>query len=122
MFKILVVMTDIDLEDLHSLLFEAEGHEVITIPYTHRSYEAIFAVACAEQPDLIVTQSQLNTMDGYELCKLLKIDPRTERIPIVVHVNYNEADDFRLLIKNILYAPSDADEILSVVNHVLAEK
>lgn len=115
----MLVLTEPDFEDVHRMFLEDVGYEVFVVPHFYRNYAAVVGLAHMEQPDAIITQSQLNTMDGYEVCRRLKIDPMTERIPIIVHVNYNEIEDFRLLVKHIICAPADGSEILNVLERVL---
>lgn len=49
----------------------------------HSGQEAI-DIATREQPDLILLDVMMPEMDGFEACRLLKDDPRTAHIPIVM--------------------------------------
>jgi two-component system cell cycle response regulator DivK len=42
------------------------------------------AKALSRHPDVIVTETRLSGIDGYQLCSLLRHDPTTHSIPIVV--------------------------------------
>ena len=42
------------------------------------------AKAIASRPDVIVTESRLPGISGFDLCSILKQDPATRSIPIVI--------------------------------------
>ena len=42
------------------------------------------AKAIAEPPDLLIAEAHLPVIDGFELCALLRHDPKTARLPIVI--------------------------------------
>jgi len=42
------------------------------------------ATAVSQQPDIIVTDTHLTGLSGYELCEFLRLDPSTRDIPIIV--------------------------------------
>ena len=46
--------------------------------------EEVFARVVAELPTLVVLDIMLPELDGFEVCRLLKSDPRTSRIPIIL--------------------------------------
>ncbi|WP_415183053.1 diguanylate cyclase [Phaeovulum sp.] len=46
--------------------------------------EAALRVALRERPDLIVLDMQLPDMDGVDVCALLKADPVTQSIPVIM--------------------------------------
>lgn len=48
-------------------------------------------VAMREQPDAVVTDLEMPTMDGYQLARLLKSDPATAHIPVVILTSHQEA-------------------------------
>jgi two-component system cell cycle response regulator DivK len=79
MSRVLVVEDHpINLE-LATALLEGLGCEVVAA----RSAEQALALAATAQPDLIIMDVQLPQMDGYEVTRRLKADPRTAGTPVV---------------------------------------
>lgn len=58
------------LGDTYSLVFASNGLEAIAMAEKHH-------------PSLILMDVQMPDMDGYEACRRLKADPRTESIPVI---------------------------------------
>ena len=77
---ILVVDDEPDILSLHRVIFGGEGWQVIT------SGDGVDAIqkAIDRLPDLIVLDVMMPRMNGYQVCRLLKNDPRTAAIPIVI--------------------------------------
>ena len=50
---------------------------------TAHSALAATTLALADSPDLIVLETKLAELDGFELCRQLKSDPQTEDIPVI---------------------------------------
>lgn len=59
---------------------EAEYYEVLTAC----DGPSGIAVAQAERPDIVLLDVMMPGMDGFEVCRLLKADPITEHIPVVM--------------------------------------
>lgn len=51
------------------------------------------ALALAEQPDLILLDVMMPEMDGYEMCRQLKEEPRTRAIPVIFITAMSQEDD-----------------------------
>jgi len=76
-----ILVVDDEIYMLHILEFSLgmEGMEVIT---ASSGQEALQRVA-EERPDLIVLDVLMPEMDGHEVCRQLKDQPRTRSIPII---------------------------------------
>jgi C4-dicarboxylate-specific signal transduction histidine kinase len=77
-------------------------------------------------PDLILLDIMMPEMDGYEVCKLLKADPKTADIPIIFLTAKNEAEDeisgFTLGAVDYIIKPIQADVTLARIQRHLAIK
>lgn len=80
MAKILVVDDEPDALELVSFNLKAAGYEVVTAD------DGTDAIKKARQqvPDLILLDVMLPEVDGLEVCKLLRRDPATAGIPIIM--------------------------------------
>jgi CheY-like chemotaxis protein len=77
---VLVADADADTRALYRYAFEADGYRVVE---ACDGCEAL-SKALAERPAVIVTETTLAYVDGYALCEILRRDPLTNGIPIVV--------------------------------------
>lgn len=80
MSAVLVVDDSTIVRVILSECLESSGFEVI---------EAIDGVEAIEQiqthrPDLVITDIVMPRMNGYELCRWIKSDPRTKAIPVMM--------------------------------------
>ena len=50
-------------------------------------------LALAHAPDLVVLETRLSELDGFELCRQLKTDPQTEDIPVIFLTAFDEGDN-----------------------------
>jgi CheY-like chemotaxis protein len=73
------------------------------------------ARAIARRPDVVVTETRLPGMDGYELCAYLRSEPRTRTVPIVVVTG----DGFQSDIDHARAAGADAVLVKPCLPHVL---
>jgi CheY-like chemotaxis protein len=78
--SILLVDTDADIRALYRRSFESAGCTVI---------EAVdgrdaLAKALGNEPELVVTEIRLPFIDGIALCELLRSDPATSDVPLLV--------------------------------------
>ena len=78
--KILIIDDEPDVADLVALNLNAAGCKV----FTANNGESGLAKAKAELPDLIVLDLMLPKMSGTEVCKILKRDTATARIPVIM--------------------------------------
>jgi len=78
--KILVVDDEVNITQILEFSIGAEGYEVVT---ASNGEEAIDK-ARREQPDLIILDVMMPKIDGYEACRILKSNPLTKSIPVVL--------------------------------------
>lgn len=77
--RILVVEDEESLLKLESILFTTKGYLVDGVLDGPSALEAVRRTP----PDLVVLDIMLPQMDGFEVCRQLKGDPETARIPVV---------------------------------------
>jgi CheY-like chemotaxis protein len=105
----------------YSRAFEDEGYstEVATTGTDG------LASARLRVPDCIVIDVRLPDMSGWDLCRDLKDDPATRDIPVVVLTPDTTRDHVResarLLCTAWMAQPSQADDLVRAVQHVLAQ-
>ncbi|MGC4002581.1 MAG: response regulator [Pirellulales bacterium] len=87
--RILVVDDEEDLLELVTYNLGREGYRVETVA----TGEAALTQARKILPDLIVLDLLLPHVDGLEVCKLLKSDPQTKMIPIIMLTAKGEESD-----------------------------
>lgn len=119
-FKLLIVDDEIEIRQLLGEFF-AERYEVTT---AQDGREAL-TLALAEKPDLILLDLRLPEIDGYQVCRQLKLRSETERIPVVMLTALNATPD---KVKGLMYGadeylakPFDLVQLAEVVSRVLAK-
>ena len=82
MFQAKVLVVDDEVYILHILDFilGAENYDVITAMNGEQALEKVRE----EKPDLIVLDIMMPKLDGYETCRLIKSDPKTKAIPVIL--------------------------------------
>jgi diguanylate cyclase (GGDEF)-like protein len=92
-FHVLVVDDDPDKSELLKVALAMEGYEVHTAT---NGREALLAIE-SFQPDLVVSDIMMPEVNGYELARRIRENPRTRYIPIILQSAARiEAEDFRL--------------------------
>lgn len=87
--RILVVEDEEDILELVRFNLSREGYSVMGAA----SGEEAWKLAASELPDLIVLDLMLPGMDGLEVTKMIKNDPRTRDIPIIMLTAKGEESD-----------------------------
>lgn len=78
--KILVVDDDEHIRSLLTDILERENFMVISCPDTEEGYKR----AVKSQPDLVILDIKMPRIGGIELCRLLRENPQTKNIPIIM--------------------------------------
>ncbi len=88
---ILVVDDESDIVDI--LKYNLEKENEYTVHAAYNGTEAL-AIAKKEKPDLILLDIMMPGMNGFEICKNLKSEPETKRIPVIfLTAKENEIDE-----------------------------
>lgn len=117
--RILVVDDEAKLLRAVAVTLREEGYEVTTA----RSGEDALVAASASVPDIIVSDIRMPRMDGYQLARALRSNPRTELIPVVFLTAKGERKDriagIRTGVDAYLVKPFDPEELLAVLANLL---
>jgi two-component system, cell cycle response regulator DivK len=89
--RILVVDDHEDNRQILRVLLASAGYIMIEA----QNGEAALAAALSERPDLILMDIQLPDLDGYEVTRRIKSNPRSHDVPIIAVTSYALSDDER---------------------------
>jgi CheY-like chemotaxis protein len=118
--RVLVVDDDRVIQQLLEVNLELEGYEVVATASDGR--EALEKIA-ELTPDLVILDVMMPKMDGIEVCRHLKRDPKTADIPVVLLSARAQDLDVREGLEvganAYLTKPFDPIELLDVVGRLL---
>lgn len=87
--KILIVEDEESLLRLESILLTSKGYDVTGVSSGLEALQAIQQV----QPDLILLDIMLPGLDGFEVCRQIKVNPATMDIPVIMVTAKKSGDD-----------------------------
>src|SRR5215468_8791616 len=122
MTRVLVVDDEIDTLNLLRTILEISGFQPIT---TLNSVDAI-TLAEVEHPDVVLLDIMMPQLDGFTLCKMMRLHPATMNLPIVFVTAYSALDleDRRLEAgaDMVLPKPIGMDTLIEAVQGVTAKR
>lgn len=77
--SILVVEDDMDLAEMLTAYFQAQGYQVMVANWGEEAVK----LARSQHPDLVILDIRLPDIDGFEVARRLRAYPRTSDIPII---------------------------------------
>lgn len=117
--KILVIDDESELVKAITIRFKASGYEVISASDGEKGVDK----AKSFKVDLILLDIIMPRMDGYEVCKTLKTDPKTKDIPIVIFTAAGQRDlEERCMAAGaaaVIKKPFETTDLLELVNKFL---
>ncbi len=121
--KVLVVDDEENIIQILEFSIEAEGYEVIT---ASNGEEAI-KKARKEQPNLIILDIMMPKVDGYEVCRVLKRNPLTKKIPVILLTAKGREIDKRLGFEvgasDYIVKPFSPSKLIDKINeHLFSRK
>ncbi|MBE2195756.1 MAG: response regulator [Anaerolinea sp.] len=88
MTRVLIVDDEIDTLNLLRMILELSGYQAVT---TLNSVDAI-TLAELEHPDCVLLDIMMPQLDGFTLCKMMRLHPSTAHLPIVFVTAYSALD------------------------------
>jgi putative two-component system response regulator len=86
--RVLVVDDESGIRLLLRRLIEAEGQEAICVTNGNEALQAIEQAL----PDLVLLDVDMPHMGGFDVCRMIKADPRTRLIPVVILAGSSESE------------------------------
>lgn len=120
--KILVVEDTEDSRILLEAILTAEGYEVDSAVDGREALQKIKEMP----PDLIVSDILMPKMDGFDLCRQLKLDPQLKSIPFIFYTaTYIDERDAKFAMSlgatRFIIKPEDPIKLVKVIKDVLSE-
>ena len=117
--SVLVIEDEPDARDLYVDLLRHAAFDVVTA----RTGTEGFTRACELRPDVILTDLGLPSIDGWEVIRRLKADPRTSDIPVIVITGWSTPTlhevSTRLGCASVLTKPCMPDDLIREVHKTL---
>ncbi len=135
--RILVVEDEEDIQQLVEYNLLKSGYDVVCVPSGEEGLDSVKS----DRPDLILLDLMLPGIDGLDVCRRLRRDPQTEKIPIIMLTAKGEesdivsglelgADDYvpkpfspkvllariKAVLRRQTSPPSNADEVIQTHN------
>jgi DNA-binding response OmpR family regulator len=117
--KILIVDDDVTITELMKALVKMEGFEPFTVNDSMKAVEAANSI----NPDLITLDLMMPGLTGFDLCELLRNDPKFANIPIVI---VSARDDLeskakasRVGANDYLAKPFEARDLIGKINSLI---
>jgi PleD family two-component response regulator len=116
---ILIVEDDLDLAEMLNAYFRVQGYEVLTAAWG----EDAVKLSLEHTPDVILLDIRLPDIDGYEVCRRVRTQRRTQQIPIIFLTERRDRIDklqgLELGVVDYITKPFDIQELRLRVRNAL---
>jgi len=120
--RILVVEDEESLLKLESILLTSKGYDVTGVA----DGKAALREITDNKPDLVVLDIMLPEMDGYEVCRRIRENPETSRLPVVMLPAKKNSQDFALGVQvgadAYITKPFKSAKVIEVIEGLLSGK
>jgi DNA-binding response OmpR family regulator len=117
--KILIVEDDLDLSEMLTNYFRIQNYEILTAVWGRDAIK----ITDETNVDLIVLDIRLPDIDGYEVCRQLRTQRRTQDVPIIFLTEKRDRVDklqgLELGVVDYITKPFDMQELLLRVRNAL---
>ena len=115
----MVVDDDEDFTNLYKTSLRLSGFDPTAVNQSTAAVEMAYLV----RPDIFVIDLMMPELDGFQLCRLLRIDPLFKHTPIIIITALTDADSKMAAMSvganDYLAKPFHIDELKSRVNALL---
>ena len=119
--KILVVDDEIYIVHILDFSLGMEGYEVVTALDGEQALHKVKS----DKPDLVVLDIMMPKLDGYETCKILKTDPETKNIPVILLSakgrNVDQKMGFQVGADDYITKPFSPRKLVERINMILGQ-
>jgi len=120
MTRILVVEDEASIAENMAALLTAKGYVVASCGDGAQALE----MARKEPPDLVLLDVMLPLISGFDVCKMLRADPKTSKAKILMVTGLDRGGDvetaFAAGANDYLVKPFDSDRLFKKIQKVLA--
>jgi twitching motility two-component system response regulator PilG len=120
--KILIVDDDDDVISAVASLLEYKGYQVVAV----RDGDLAIHKVCENKPDLIILDVMMPNMNGFDVCRTLKVGNSTGSIPVIILTAKHTGDEMREVTeaKADCYIPKpfNNSDLLDKIKELLHEK
>jgi DNA-binding response OmpR family regulator len=119
--RIMVVDDDKEFTDLYTEYLKMVGFDTIAENNSSKVIELAYSV----QPDIFVLDLMMPTPDGFQLCRMIRTDPKLRDIPIIIVTALTDLDSKMVAIgagaNDYLTKPFHIEDLKTRIN-ALVEK
>jgi len=119
--KILIVDDEVDILHFLELVLQERGYQVTSATGGQNA----LALARTQRPDLVLLDIMMPQMDGWEVLRLLRVDPNTQAIPVAMISARTDAKDRVQGLQegalDYICKPFSLDELLTKVDSLFAQ-
>ncbi len=121
--KILIIEDDAFIMDMYCTKFEMTGYKVLKADDGIKGIKIINE----SKPDIVVLDIIMPRMDGFEVLKMVKKDPKLQDIPVILLTNLGQKENIEEGIElkaddYIIKAHFTPDEVVNRVEKVLKKE